>query len=67
MATAVYPCKPVDHSLAVKNEINIAGLANEPFIASSVALGFGGQIQEIAAEEKFIPKVIGRAPDILPF
>ena len=41
--------------------------AAEPLIASKVELelGFGGQIQEIAAEAKFAPKVVDRAPDIL--
>jgi DNA-binding transcriptional LysR family regulator len=58
---------PINHPLAKRDQINIAALADEPFIASSVELelGFGGQIQEIAAEGNFAPKVIGRAPDLL--
>src|SRR5882757_1451644 len=46
-----------DHPLAAGNRIRIASLAGEPFIASSVELelGFGGQINEIAAEGKFAP------------
>lgn len=58
---------PDNHPLARHESISMAMLADEPFIASSVELelGFGGQIQEIAAEGKFTPKVIGRAPDLL--
>ena len=58
---------PSDHPLAAEKAIRISALAGESFIASSVELemGFGGQIQEIAAEGKFVPKVVGRAPDIL--
>ena len=58
---------PQDHPLARENRVRIASLANEPLIASSVELelGFGGQIQEIAAEAKFAPKIVDRAPDIL--
>jgi DNA-binding transcriptional LysR family regulator len=58
---------PVDHPLARYSQINMSALADEPFIASSVELelGFGGQIQEIAAEGNFAPKIIGRAPDLL--
>ena len=58
---------PENHPLTLHKSISMAMLADEPFIASSVELelGFGGQIQEIAAEGKFTPKVIGRAPDLL--
>lgn len=58
---------PSGHPLARREFINMALLADEPFIASSIELelGFGGQIQEIAAEGGFAPKVIGRAPDLL--
>jgi DNA-binding transcriptional LysR family regulator len=58
---------PSDHPLVVERSIALGALANESFIASSVELelGFGGQIQEIAAEGRFVPKVVGRAPDIL--
>jgi DNA-binding transcriptional LysR family regulator len=58
---------PQDHSLAGENRIRVALLADEPLIASSVELelGFGGQIHEIAAEGKFTPRVVNRAPDIL--
>jgi DNA-binding transcriptional LysR family regulator len=58
---------PKDHPLASQKVIRIGALAHESFIASSVELelGFGGQIQEIAAEGRFVPKVVGRAPDIL--
>jgi DNA-binding transcriptional LysR family regulator len=58
---------PADHPLAAGERVRIASLAGEPFIASSVELelGFGGQIQEIAAEGKFTPKIVDRAPDIL--
>jgi DNA-binding transcriptional LysR family regulator len=58
---------PKDHPLASEKVIRIGALARESFIASSVELevGFGGQIQEIAAEGRFVPKVVGRAPDIL--
>lgn len=58
---------PADHPLARRERIDVAALAGEPFVASSVELelGFGGQIQEIAAQGKFAPKIIGRAPDIL--
>jgi hypothetical protein len=40
--------------------------ADEPtalLIASSVELGFGGQIQEMAAEGKFAPKIVGGLND----
>jgi DNA-binding transcriptional LysR family regulator len=58
---------PIDHPLAKRDQISMAALADESFIASSVELelGFGGQIQEIAAEGNFTPKVVGRAPDLL--
>jgi DNA-binding transcriptional LysR family regulator len=58
---------PADHPLAAGNRIRPASLAGERFVASSVELeiGFGGQIQEIAAEGKFAPKIVGRAPDML--
>lgn len=58
---------PNDHPLAAESCVRIGALARESFIASSVELelGFGGQIQEMAAEGKFVPKVVGRAPDIL--
>jgi DNA-binding transcriptional LysR family regulator len=58
---------PKDHPLARESRIRIASLADEPLIASSVELelGFGGQIQEIAAEGRFTPKIVNRAPDIL--
>jgi DNA-binding transcriptional LysR family regulator len=58
---------PQDHSLAGENRIRVALLADEPLIASSVELelGFGGQIHEIAAEGKFTPRIVNRAPDIL--
>jgi DNA-binding transcriptional LysR family regulator len=58
---------PADHPLGEHKSVRIGELADEAFIASSVELemGFGGQIQEIAAEGKFVPKVVGRAPDIL--
>jgi DNA-binding transcriptional LysR family regulator len=58
---------PINHPLAKRDQINMAALADESFIASSVELelGFGGQIQEIAAEGNFTPKVVGRAPDLL--
>jgi len=58
---------PQDHPLANENRIRVSVLANEPLIASSVELelGFGGQIQEIATEGKFTPKIVNRAPDIL--
>jgi DNA-binding transcriptional LysR family regulator len=58
---------PINHPLAKRDQINMAALADEPFIASSVELelGFGGQIQQIAAEGNFAPKIIGRAPDLL--
>ena len=58
---------PDSHPLARRESISMAMLADETFIASSVELelGFGGQIQEITAEGKFTPRVIGRAPDLL--
>lgn len=58
---------PKDHPLAGETRIRTSLLAGEPLIASSVELelGFGGQIQEIAAEGKFTPRIVGRAPDIL--
>jgi DNA-binding transcriptional LysR family regulator len=58
---------PKDHPLAAEKRLRVTALAGEPLIASSVELelGFGGQIQEIAAEGKFTPKIVGRAPDIL--
>lgn len=58
---------PTDHKLAREKQIRISSLAGEPLIASSVELelGFGGQIQEMAAEGRFAPKIVGRAPDIL--
>jgi DNA-binding transcriptional LysR family regulator len=58
---------PCDHALAGESRVRIASLAEQPLIASSVELelGFGGQIQEIAAEGKFTPKIVNRAPDIL--
>src|SRR5262245_54852980 len=58
---------PQGHPLTRENQIRIGALADEPLIASSVELelGFGGQIQEIATEGKFTPKIVNRAPDIL--
>ncbi len=58
---------PESHPLAAAPRIRSAALAGEGFIASSVELelGFGGHIQEIAAEGRFEPKIVGRAPDIL--
>ncbi len=58
---------PKDHPLAAEKRVRVSSLAGEPLIASSVELelGFGGQINEIAAEGKFTPKIVGRAPDIL--
>jgi DNA-binding transcriptional LysR family regulator len=58
---------PADHPLAAGERVRIASLAGEPFIASSVELelGFGGQIHAIAAEGRFAPRIVGRAPDIL--
>lgn len=58
---------PKDHPLVKEKRIRVSTLAGEPLIASSVELelGFGGQIQEIATEGKFTPRIVGRAPDIL--
>ena len=58
---------PKDHPLAAEKRVRVSSLAGEPLIASSVELelGFGGQINEIATEGKFTPKIVGRAPDIL--
>ena len=57
---------PEGHPLAGESRIRVALLADEPLIASSVELelGFGGQIHEIAAEGKFVPRIVNRAPDI---
>jgi hypothetical protein len=57
---------PEGHPLAGESRIRVALLADEPLIASSVELelGFGGQIHEIAAEGKFVPRIVDRAPDI---
>lgn len=58
---------PQNHPLARENRVRVGLLGDEPLIASSVELelGFGGQIQEIASEGRFTPKIVGRAPDIL--
>jgi DNA-binding transcriptional LysR family regulator len=57
---------PEGHPLAGESRIRVALLADEPLIASSVELelGFGGQIHEIEAEGKFVPRIVNRAPDI---
>ena len=57
---------PEGHPLAGESRIRVALLADEPLIASSVELelGFGEQIHEIAAEGKFVPRIVNRAPDI---
>jgi hypothetical protein len=62
---------PEGHPLAGESRIRVALLADEPLIASSVELelGFGGQIHEIAAEGKFVPRIVkssGHSDDLMP-
>jgi DNA-binding transcriptional LysR family regulator len=58
---------PERHPFASEKSIRIGALAQEALIASSVELelGFGGLIHEIAADGKFTPRIVSRAPDIL--